>query len=413
MCQRPTGDIRPAGSTPMIGRDHEIRLLQTLLDAMTPGRPVLLIIDGPAGSGRTRLLEEFASVGRRPGVTVVREPEWISEAAAHRILQRSGGGPDLLLFLCDYPRRVDPRVWPVLDLLAESHPLVVVVTARAGVDPLPAGHLAAAHVCRIRLAPLSPGDVERYAALLLAGRPDEKLVDLTRVAAGRPGAVLDLITGLLEEGLVRSVAGRAVLTTVRLPARTRLRLLDQLAAMSPRARHLLQAATTLRSPFRLARLTRLLQVSTVMLLPAIEEVLESGLLVGDDEMLIFSHRLVRSLVESSMPRPVVAALRDGRPAPRPSPGGRGADPVAVPARTAADWSRLTAREQEVADLVGRALTNRQVASRLRRSPHTVNYHLRQIFQKLGITSRVELASLVRQREAPGSTRLPASGPSSS
>ena len=44
-----------------------------------------------------------------------------------------------------------------------------------------------------------------------------------------------------------------------------------------------------------------------------------------------------------------------------------------------------------AGLVGRALTNRQIPSRLGRSPHTVNYHLRLIYQKLAITSRVELA----------------------
>jgi DNA-binding CsgD family transcriptional regulator len=31
------------------------------------------------------------------------------------------------------------------------------------------------------------------------------------------------------------------------------------------------------------------------------------------------------------------------------------------------------------------------------SPHTVNYHLRQIFQKLGIGSRVELARIVQER----------------
>jgi DNA-binding CsgD family transcriptional regulator len=422
VCQRPVGDIRPARAAPMIGRDHEIRQFTTLLDATTPGRPALLVVEGPPGSGRTRLLDEFAAVGHRRGVTVVLEPEWIGESGALRILRR-GGGQEPMQFLCDNPRRVEPRVWPVLDLLAESHPLVVVVTARAGVDPLPAGHLAAAEVRRIRLAPLSPGEVERYATLLLAGRPDEKLLDLTRVAAGRPGAVQDLIAGLREEGLIRPLAGRAVLTEVRLPGRTRMRLLDQLAAMSPRARHLLQAATTLRAPFRLVRLTRLLQVSTVTLLPAIEEVLESGLLTGDDEMLRFSHRLVRSIVESSMPRPVVAALRDGRPvrstdpattpAAHRSPAARPARPAAVAAHPAADWSRLTPREHEVADLVGRALTNRQIASRLRRSPHTVNYHLRQIFRKLDITSRVELASLVRQREAGGATRRPASGPSSS
>ena|SRR2546421_2595088 len=62
------------------------------------------------------------------------------------------------------------------------------------------------------------------------------------------------------------------------------------------------------------------------------------------------------------------------------------------ARTGASgWASLTERERAVATLAGRALTNQQIAHRLRISPHTVNFHLRQIFKKLGIESRVRLA----------------------
>jgi DNA-binding NarL/FixJ family response regulator len=63
------------------------------------------------------------------------------------------------------------------------------------------------------------------------------------------------------------------------------------------------------------------------------------------------------------------------------------------ATAAVTWNLLTKQEQVVALLVGQAMTNRQIASRLYLSPHTVNYHLRQIFRKLGITSRVDLAKL--------------------
>jgi len=56
------------------------------------------------------------------------------------------------------------------------------------------------------------------------------------------------------------------------------------------------------------------------------------------------------------------------------------------------WSTLTAREAAIAALVGQGLTNRQIGSRLYISPHTVNYHLRQIFRKLSIDSRVLLAN---------------------
>ncbi|MET0424781.1 MAG: helix-turn-helix transcriptional regulator, partial [Actinoplanes sp.] len=62
---------------------------------------------------------------------------------------------------------------------------------------------------------------------------------------------------------------------------------------------------------------------------------------------------------------------------------------------------LSAREREIADLVGQAMTNRQIATRTAISPHTVNFHLRQIFGKFGITSRVELAALLHQRQRTG------------
>jgi DNA-binding CsgD family transcriptional regulator len=60
-------------------------------------------------------------------------------------------------------------------------------------------------------------------------------------------------------------------------------------------------------------------------------------------------------------------------------------------RPVAGWGSLTDTERKVAELVGRGLTNSQVATRMFVSPHTVKFHLRQIFRKLGIGSRVELA----------------------
>ena len=54
---------------------------------------------------------------------------------------------------------------------------------------------------------------------------------------------------------------------------------------------------------------------------------------------------------------------------------------------------MTDSELAVARLVAQGLTNRDVAERLYVSPHTVNSHLRQIFAKLQINSRVALTRL--------------------
>jgi DNA-binding CsgD family transcriptional regulator len=73
-------------------------------------------------------------------------------------------------------------------------------------------------------------------------------------------------------------------------------------------------------------------------------------------------------------------------------------------RPALGWGALTESERGVADLVACGMTNRQVGERLFVSPHTVDAHLRHIFNKLGIRSRVELARIVA--EHPGAHARP-------
>ena len=53
---------------------------------------------------------------------------------------------------------------------------------------------------------------------------------------------------------------------------------------------------------------------------------------------------------------------------------------------------LTRREREVASLVAQGLTNRQIASELVLSEHTVHHHLTRILKKLDLRSREQIAS---------------------
>ena len=70
------------------------------------------------------------------------------------------------------------------------------------------------------------------------------------------------------------------------------------------------------------------------------------------------------------------------------------------------WDSLTGTESEVAALVAQGLTNRQVAREAFMSRHTVDSHLRHIFHKLGIGSRVQLARLVVERGPAGGRQWP-------
>jgi sigma-54 dependent transcriptional regulator, acetoin dehydrogenase operon transcriptional activator AcoR len=66
-------------------------------------------------------------------------------------------------------------------------------------------------------------------------------------------------------------------------------------------------------------------------------------------------------------------------------------------RPALGWESLTGTERSVAALVAEGRTNREIAASIFLSPHTVGYHLRHIFGKLEIDSRVELTRLLVQR----------------
>ena len=59
---------------------------------------------------------------------------------------------------------------------------------------------------------------------------------------------------------------------------------------------------------------------------------------------------------------------------------------------------MTDSELAVARLVAQGLTNREVAEQLFVSPHTVSSHLRSIFAKLEINSRLALARIAAEHD---------------
>ena len=86
------------------------------------------------------------------------------------------------------------------------------------------------------------------------------------------------------------------------------------------------------------------------------------------------------------------ALYGERPAPRAS------HPVARQPPAGRRPVVLTRREQEVAALVGRGLTNRQIASELTISEHTVANHVAKILRKLRLRSRSQIGTWMGQQQ---------------
>ncbi|MBB4740943.1 DNA-binding CsgD family transcriptional regulator [Actinoplanes octamycinicus] len=78
-----------------------------------------------------------------------------------------------------------------------------------------------------------------------------------------------------------------------------------------------------------------------------------------------------------------------RSAPRAAAGRSGPQPL--------DGAGLTAQQERIAALVAEGATNREVAQELHLSPRTVDHHLRNVFARLGVRSRTEMAHLLAAR----------------
>ena len=65
--------------------------------------------------------------------------------------------------------------------------------------------------------------------------------------------------------------------------------------------------------------------------------------------------------------------------------------------TVPESDELTPREREILRLLAEGLANREIAAQLGLSDHTVKFHLRAVFSKLGAHSRTEAVSLAVRR----------------
>jgi DNA-binding NarL/FixJ family response regulator len=80
-------------------------------------------------------------------------------------------------------------------------------------------------------------------------------------------------------------------------------------------------------------------------------------------------------------------------------GGQRRRASGVAKRPAAGWPALTEIETRVARLVAGGYTNRGVAAELSLSPNTIGTHVRSIFAKLGVQSRVQMTRVVLENTA--------------
>jgi hypothetical protein len=70
-----TGGVA-AGRPPFVGRERELSTLDAALQAAVAGTTSIVVVGGEAGSGKSRLLDEFSSLVRTHGVDVLSGRAW-------------------------------------------------------------------------------------------------------------------------------------------------------------------------------------------------------------------------------------------------------------------------------------------------------------------------------------------------
>jgi DNA-binding CsgD family transcriptional regulator len=390
------------------GRATEWKAALALLDSAAAGRRAVLLVEGARGTGKTGLLTAAEDTALQRGFSCTRirtiACDELEDTAA-RIAEQTSRVPTLVTLddvqSAEIPAMVALRALP--ERLA-TLPVGWMVARRQGAGGPAAERLldgwTALGVHRIGLGPLPGPAVAEFVADALDARPDDALLALVRGTGGNPGLLAALLDGLLQEGGVAVRDCRARLLSAQSPQRVEETIEAWLEQLSRSALNLLEVAAFLGGSFGRNDLAELLGCRPEDLAPAIDEVVGAGLLTGRDATMAFQHNLVRQSITRRVPEAVSASWRRQRT----DIGSRPPEAVPRVSRTVRvpphddRWEQLTDSERTVADLVARGLSNRQAAERIFLSPHTVSFHLRKVYRKFGITSRIELARLATERE---------------
>ena len=328
------------------GRDAELALVRSELDRLSAGAEAVVVIEGAAGMGKSRLLAEVATIARGLGIRVGRSAadpsETMVELAA--LLAALFDGTEPLLDpgeLTTLHAQPEQRFWllrdlqqlleraalesPLLISIDDSHwadtgtiaairtlpmrlmglPIAWAIALRPPREATPLVHvleqLKQEGARTITLGPLNDDAVVRLAADILAAQPDQSILNQLKEADGSPFLVVETLLGLQEEERVRIVDGRAELVDGRLPRRVHEKMRERLARLSDEASDAVTVAASLGRTFTFDELARTLGRAASDLLAPVGELLEANLLVERDEKLAFWHDLTREAVRASVP----------------------------------------------------------------------------------------------------------------
>ena len=338
---------------PIRGRAGELKVIGALVAALVQGRGGVLVIEGPPGIGKSRLLTEVMALADKSGVrtlfgeafeyqqtvpffalfmATLRADPPVGDADA---LRRLGGSADLrywvvhdladaihaaaaqtpLAIVLEDIHWADNSTLMALRSLATARPdvpVLWVLTARTGAggpavqETLSVLHRADAAV--LRVAAMSPGAVADMVCDAVRANADESLLNLAAKAHGNPFLVRELVGGLGEEGRLNVSGGRAVATGHALPRRLGASMQQRLDRLSDGAGEVVRVAAVLPDRFSAGLLAAMLERQPASLMSAVEEAVRADLLVDDGEQLRFRHDLLREATRQSLPQSLRRAM---------------------------------------------------------------------------------------------------------
>ena len=346
---RASGKVR---IPPIRGRAGEVKMIGALVTAVAEGRGGVLVIEGPPGIGKSRLLTEVLALADKCGARVLfGEAFEYQQTVPFFSLFMATLGADPPIGDVEALRRLggsaDLRYWVVHDLAdaihaaAEQTPLVIVledihwadngtllalrslatrpgvavlwvVTARTGAGGSAVQQtlsmLQRTNATFLRLAAITPDAVADMVQDAVRARADASLLSLAAKAHGNPFLVSELVGGLGEEGRLDFSGGHAVATGATLPRRLGVGMHHRLDLLSDSASEVVRVAAVLPDRFSAGLLAAMLDRQPASLMSALEEAVRADLLVDDGEALRFRHDLLREATRQSLPQSLRLAM---------------------------------------------------------------------------------------------------------
>jgi len=323
------------------------------LDRVRSGNGAVLLVEGRAGMGKSRLLAEADRMARRLSFRVVKrgaDPgESVVEMAA--LMGALTNGPDAVIDvseLHDLGSAPEQRFWLLHDLarlleqVTADRPLLVALDdvqwadngTAAGLRSLPSqlqaapllwliafrtnqgsaelrgalSHLRREGAGKLVLGPLSEDAVAQVAGDVMQAEPESSVLEIARGAEGSPFVLVELLAGMRQEGLVRIEGGRAELLEARLPDRVRQTMQERLARLSEAAQAVATVAGSLGRRFAFGDLAKMLDRPPAALLAPVQELIGAGFVTEHDRTLRFQHDLIREAVRATVPTSAAQAL---------------------------------------------------------------------------------------------------------